>query len=212
MKIRIIYVIALLLLASNLMGGGPGKFVQTWKNPEAQPINWKGKKVGAFVTTLLQQNQQGAEQALAKALIKLGIEGVPGYFLLPFNERKDLEKAKQILRDAEVAGAAIMSVVDIKEGLTVGSGQPLFVGPDAATFWGYWNYTYGPVPPMGFSPGVVDSKITVVVEASIYSVDQDRLLWKGRSPVTNPKDAADVIRKLTDKVAKEAKKEGLVSK
>ena len=211
MKPKTVFVIALLLLASNLMGGSPGKFVQTWKNPEAQPAKWKGKKVAAFVVTLMNQAQQGAEQALANELTLRGAQGVPGYSLIPFDERKDLERAKQILREAGIAGAAIMSVVDIEHGLTVAAGQPL-VNPSTSTFWGYWDACYSPIPTAAFTPGVIDPKITVVVEASIYSIDQDRLLWKGRSPFTNPKDAAEVIKKLTKKVAKEVKKEGLVSK
>jgi hypothetical protein len=208
MKTKMMLVIVLLLLAVNLMGGGPGKFVKTWKNPEAQPTNWKGKKVAAFVITLMKDAQQGAEQALADELTRRGVQGVPGYRLVPFDARKDLERAKRTLREAEIVGAAIMSVVDVAQGTTVVSGQPLVSGLESSTFWGYWGYSYTSM----YTPPVVDTKTTVAIETSLYSIDQDRLCWKGTSQVVNPKDAATVIRQLTDKVGNEVKKAGLISK
>jgi hypothetical protein len=207
MKTKMVFVIALLLLASNLMGGGPGKFVKIWKNPEAQPGNWKGKKVAAFVITLMKDAQPGAEQALANELTRRGAQGVPGYTLIPFEARKDIERAKQALREAGIVGAAVMSVVDVQFGTTIASGQLLTSSIETTTFWGYYGYNYSSM----FTPPVIDPKTTVAVETSIFSIDQDRLCWKGTSQVVNPKDAPTVIRQLTGKVGKEVRKAGLVS-
>jgi hypothetical protein len=208
MKTKMMFVVVLLLLALNLMAGGPGKFVKTWKNPEAKPTSWKGKKVAAFVITLMKDAQQGAEQALALELTQRGAQGVPGYSLIPFEERKDLARAKRIMQEAGIAGAAIMSVVDVQYGVTVASGVPYTSGLDTSTFWGYWGYNYD----MTVTPTIIDPKTTVAIETRLFSIEQDLLCWQGTSQVTNPKEAATVIKQLTGKVGKEVKKAGLVSK
>ncbi|HTY61691.1 MAG TPA: hypothetical protein VMG30_05485 [Acidobacteriota bacterium] len=208
MKTKLVFIVALLLLSMNLMAGGPGKFIKTWKNPGAQPTNWKGKKVAAFVITIMRDAQQGAEQALAQELTQRGAQGVPGYTLVPFEERKDLEKVKRILQKAEISGAAVMSVVDLQHGVTIAAGGPYTSGLDSSTFWGYWGYNYGAM----VTPTMIDPKTTVAIETRLYSIEQDLLCWQGTSEVVNPKDAATVIRQLTGKVGKEVKKAGLVSK
>jgi hypothetical protein len=208
MRTKMMFVVLLLLLALNLMAGGSGKFVKTWKNPEARPTNWKGKKVAAFVIPLMKDAQQGAEQALAYELTQRGAQGVPGYLLVPFEERKDIERAKRILQEAGIAGAAVMSVVDVQYGVTVASGVPYTSGLDTSTFWGYWGYNYGVM----VTPTIIDPKTTVAVETRLFSIEQNLLCWQGTSQVTNPKDAATVIRQLTGKVGKEVKKAGLISK
>ncbi len=83
MKIKMTFVATLLLIALNLMTGGAEKFVKTRKNPDAQPVNWKGKKVAAFVMTVRKDTRQGTEHALARELIQRGAQGVPGYMVVP---------------------------------------------------------------------------------------------------------------------------------
>jgi hypothetical protein len=207
-KIKTILVAALMLIALNLLAGGGVKFVKTWKNPDAQPGSWKGKKVAAFVMTLLNDARQGAEQALARELTQRGAQGVPGYTIVPREAEKDRVAAKRILADAGITGAVLMQVVDVQQDIVATSAQSYYTGPNVSTFTGFWDYGWG----MVYTPGTVDAKTTVMVETLIYSIDQDKLVWAGTSKTTNPDKVGEVIKKLAGAVGSEVKKAGLIAK
>jgi hypothetical protein len=100
-----------------------------------------------------------------------------------------------------------MNVVDLQQETVTTSGQSYFMGSESSTFWGSWDSGV-----MGYLPGSVDSKMTVVVETLVFSIDQDRLLWAGTSKTTNPKKVDDVIKKLVGAAAGEVKKAGLLKR
>ncbi len=207
MKLKMTLVAALLLAAANLMAFGGVKFLKTWKNPEAQPGSWQGKKVAVFVMTALVNNREGAEKALARELNQRGAQAVLGYTLVPPAAEKDPEMAKRILTDAGISGALIVRVVGYQEDMVVTGGQSYYLGPSYASFWGYWGY--GAV---GYIPGTADNKTTLVIETLVYSIDQDKLLWAGTSTTVNPKEVDEVIKKLANAVGDQVKKAGLVKK
>jgi hypothetical protein len=206
MKIQKILVAALLLMTLNLVVLGGVKFVKTWKNPDAQTVSWKGKKVAVFVNTIMTENRKGTEQALAQELTRRGALGVPGSTVVSPEAEKDREAAKRILADAGFIGAVIMQVVQVKPDMYATSGQAYIADPNYTTFSGYWNYSSN----VALVPGSVGMKMTVMVETLVYSIEQDKLLWAGTSKTTDAKEAGNVIMKLVDAIGKELKKAGLV--
>ena len=78
MKRKMVLVASLMLVAAGLTAFGGVKFVKTWKNPEAQPTNWQGKKVAVFARTFLNPNREIAEKALVRELAQRGVQGVLG--------------------------------------------------------------------------------------------------------------------------------------
>jgi hypothetical protein len=207
MKIKIALIAVLVLIGLNVMAYSAGKFSKTWKNPDAKPVNWKGKKVAAFAWTALNANREAAENALARELTQRGAQAVAGHTLIPPEAEKDREAAKRILAAAGITGAVMMRVADLQQETVTTSGQAYYLGPNYSSFWGYWDSGM-----IGYVPGMVDTKVTVVVETLVYSIDQDRLLWTGTSETTNPKKADDVIKKLVGAAAGEVKKAGLLKK
>jgi hypothetical protein len=207
MKVKRTLITALLLCAASLMAFGGVKFVKTWKNPEAQPVSWQGKKVAVFTMTALVNNREGAEKALARELTQRGAQAVLGYTLVPPAAEKDREAVKRILTDAGISGAVIMRVVDLQTGTVANSGEAYYMGTNYSSFWGYWDYGM-----VGYIPPTVKTKTIVMIETMAYSIDQDRLLWAGTSEATDPKKADDLIKKLVGDAANEVKKAGLVKR
>ncbi len=208
MKVKMTFFAVALLAAASLMAFGGVKFVKTWKNPEAQPVDWRGKKVAVFAMTALTSNREGAEKAMAREITQRGAQAVLGYTLVPPAAEKDLQAAKRILADAGITGAIISRVVGYQEDMEVSGGQSYYLGPNYASFWGYWDYGMT----VGYIPGNVDTKMTVMVESLIYSIDQDKLLWAGTSATVNPKEVDKAIKQLASAVANEVRKAGLVKK
>ncbi len=211
MKPKIILVLALVLTASNLTLWGGAKYVKTWKNPEAQPGVWKGKKVLAFAKTRLTAARQGAEEALVRELGKLGIEGVTGSSLIPAEAEKDPALARRILSEAGIAGAVIMQVVDVSDETGYTTGQTPYTPYDTGTtLWGSgWDSGWMPA---GSAPGSMVVSTTVVVETRVFSVDQDKLVWAGTSRTTDAEAVGEVMKQLVAATAKQLKKAGLAGR
>ncbi len=202
MRIRVLSFAFLLLISSNLLAGG-AKFVKTWKNPDAQPVNWKGQKVAAFAITLLVANRDEAERILANELTQKGAQGVPGHTLVAPKVEQDREAVKRILADAGITGAVVMRVVDVKQEAAVKAGTPIYAGASSASFYGYL---------VGYVPGTIDPKTTVMVETLVYSIEQDKLLWSGTSKTTDPRKVDEVIKKLANAAGSEIRKAGIVKR
>jgi hypothetical protein len=206
MKVKKIIIAALLMAAANLMAFGGMKTVKTWKNPDAQPTSWQGKKVAIYVGTLLAANQAPAQKALMRELTQRGIQAVAGDTLIPPAEMKDRNAVKRILADAGITGAVVMRLADYQDETIVTGAQ--YPNINYSSFSSYYDSAMG----IGYVPGTVGTKTTVMVESLVYSIDQDKLLWTGTSKIVNPKEIDAVIKKLAAAVGSEVRRAGLVKK
>lgn len=182
-------------------------FNSSWKAPGAGPLNFKGKKVAALIVSKEEGVRYGAEDALAREITALGAVGMSAYGLIPKELTQDKEKAKAFLEKAGVAGVVAMRVVGKDQQLS-SSPSAYYGGPYYATFWGggYYGWGWGGV----YDPGYLRTDTVVSVETLVYSLEQDKLVWAGRSETTNPSKVAAFIHELTAAAAREMKKQGLV--
>jgi len=206
--IRKTIVFSLLLLATGFSALGGTKFLNTWKNPEAAPTNWRGKKVVAFTITFLNAARPGAEESLARELSERGAQGIAGYTLVPKEIEKDTEKVRAILEEAGVAGAVVMRVMSADNEVFSSPGTIQYTASYYPSFWGYWGYGYS----AQIYPGHMTADKVYVIETLVYSVERNQLLWAGTSKSTNPKNVDKFLKQLVDAVGKQIRKAGLVSK
>jgi hypothetical protein len=206
MKVKTVIIAILLFAAASLMAFGGMKFVKTWKNPDAQPSNWQGKKVAVFARTLLMPNRAPAQKAMVRELKQRGVEGVLGDTLVPPEVEKDRDAVKRILADAGITGVVIMHLVDYQDETVVAGAQ--YMAPNFSSFSSYWSYGMA----ANYLPADISTKTTVMVESLVYSIDQDKLLWSSISKVVNPKEVDKVIKDLSSAVGSEVRKAGLTKK
>jgi hypothetical protein len=183
-------------------------FNSTWKAPDAKPLNFKGKKVAALVFSKDDSVRFASETALAREITARGAVGVPAYTVIPKEITQDKAKAKEFLDKAEIAGVVSMRVVG-KEKETNSVGGTYWGSATYSSFWaggGYYGYAWGGV----YDPGYLQTDTIVYVETLVYSLQQDKLCWAGRSQTTNPSEVAPFIKDLVGKVADELQKEGLI--
>jgi hypothetical protein len=196
------------------------KFASSWKAPGSGPLNFKGKKVAALVINKEEGVRYGAEDALARAITAQGAVGVPAYSVIPKELTQDKEKAKEFLEKQNIAGVVAMRVVGKDQEIT-SSPSAYWGGTTYATFWGTGYYGsawggggyYGPGWGGGFyEPGYVRTDTVVSVDTLVYSLEQDKLVWAGRSQTTNPDKVREFVTELTRHAAREMKKLGLINK
>jgi len=183
-------------------------FNSSWRNPAAEPGNFKGKKVAALVVSKEEGVRYGAEDALARELTARGAVGIAAYSLIPKELVQDKEKAKEFLEKANVVGVVAMRVVGKDQQITQSAGGMYWGGPAYATFWGagYYGYGWGGV----YSPGYIQTDTIVIVETLVYSLPQNKLVWAAQSETTNPSKVGPFIHELVTKAAAEMEKQGLI--
>jgi hypothetical protein len=182
-------------------------FVSTWKNPAAEPGNFRGKKVAALIVSKEEGVRYGAEDALARELTARGAVGIAAYSLIPKELIQDKEKAREFLEKADVAGVVAMRVVGQDKQITSSPGG-YWGGPAYATFWGagYYGWGWGGV----YSPGYLRTDTIVIVETLVYSLPQNKLVWAAQSETTNPSKVGPFIHELVTRAGAEMKKQGLI--
>lgn len=189
-------------------------FTSSWKAPDAQPLNMRGKKVAALIISKDESVRRGAEDELSYQITKRGVKGIPAYALVPTEGVQDREKAKAAFEKAGIAGVVSMRVVGKDQELNyqpgVAWGSP-WSGSYYGSFWGgagggYYAWGWGGV----YDPGYLRTDTIVTVETLVYALDQDKLVWAGMSRTSNPERADDLIRTLVDKAAQEMQKQGLI--
>jgi len=188
--------------------GKSTQFVLTYKDPAAEPLNWKGQKLAAFVFSSSEATRRSGELALARQLSQRGVQGVPGYEIVPANLSREGEKdkARELLKDAGVVGAVVMRVVGRSQRIDSSPGAYWLTGSYYSSFWGYWGYGWSAV----YQPGYMNTETVVTVETLVYSIADDKLVWAGRSSTTDPKNVQKFIRELCAAAGNEIRKSGLV--
>ncbi len=186
--------IAFLLLA--LAGCAATGFRSTWTEPSASSITLADRTVAAFVVGIYEPMRRTAEDALVHELTARGVRGIAGSTLLPAPEARNPEAARHKLQQAGVEGTVTLRVVARTQHIR-------YFPP---TFWGYWGVDW----PSPSEPDYIRMDTVVWVEARVYSVSQDKVLWVGESVSTNTTTVAAFVKELGAQAADGVQNAGLL--
>lgn len=173
-------------------------FESTWKSPDAEPVDFSGKKIAALIVTKNMGARTAAEDMLANQITERGGVGIAGYTVVDQSDMQDKEKVKSVLVAAGFSGAVVMRPV------LAGGQQKDPYTKDSAQYQKF----------MGFSDesgGDMKKKARFYVEVYVYSFLQDKLLWVGRS-ATKASTADELISDIAAGVAEQLNKDGLIRK
>lgn len=186
------------LLTTILVGCGPSTRIETnWKAPDLKPESFK--KIVAIAMSKDQTLRRIAEDEFVKRLPQ-ETQGVPGYSLLPESTVGEPEKAKALIRESGVDGAVVLRVVGVDKDLQYSPGTPHY------TLYGYYGWGWATVN----TPDYLKLEKTVRVEASVYSVTDEKLVWTAQSASTDPKSVRTLIDDVVRLVVKEMTKLKLI--
>jgi hypothetical protein len=190
----LVFALAVLELAGCATPG----FRSTWTEPSAPSITLAGRPVAAFVIGIYEPMRRTAEAALVHELTAHGVRAIAGSTLLPAPEARHPEAARQKLQHAGVEGTVTLRVVARTQQ------SPFF----PMRFWGYWGVDW----PSPSDPNYITMDTVVWVEARVYSVAQDKVLWIGESVSTNTTTTAAFVKELAAQAADGVEKAGLLRK
>src|SRR5205085_4563551 len=101
--------VAVLLTAG--VAAASNRFLSTWTNPVAAPLNFAGRKVATVVIVDDDSLRMSAEEALAREITARGPIGVASYRLVPREEFIDKDRVKVWFEKANIEGAVVLRLV-----------------------------------------------------------------------------------------------------
>jgi hypothetical protein len=204
-SLRFILVVLVAGLGS-LVSAASVKFQSTYKSPTAATASFFGKKVAALVISKDDSLRMSAEEALARELTALGMQGVATYRIAPKEELQDADRAKAWFQRTGVDGVVVLRPVNVskREVYT----NSIWLSGYYNTFWGYYGYGWSQV----YIPGGTETETTIVVENTVYSVARNELLWAAAVETTDPKTLQKLVGDIVKAIVKEMQKQGLAKK
>ena len=182
------------------------KLISSWRAPDAQPLNMGGKKVAAIVISSNQSMSRGAEVSLAREISARGAIGMPGYGIIPEEERADSNKVQARLESNGIEAVVVMRPVSKEKQVNYVPGASYWGGPMyGGGFYGYYGHGYA-------SPGYLTTDTIITVETLVYDLKPNKLVWAGMSQTFNPAHLDTFITELAHTAAIELERQGLIRK
>jgi len=186
-------------------------FVETWTDPDAQPLQLKGSTVVAAVMIQDPKARQKAEDALAREITRLGGKGIPMYKISAdtATTEEGQSKTRAAVEKVGAKGLVVMRPVDIQH-----KARQTDAMSNDSVYGGYWDgyYGYGWADPWIMKNPDVQTDLVITVETFVFSLPQNKLVWSGTSETTNPKNAEKLVHKLATDGVRELQSLGLLKK
>jgi hypothetical protein len=175
----------------------------TWSNP-AFPAR-RIKSFAVFASTGYPSGRIEFEQALTDGLRKRGLDAIPGYNFVQYDEHPSKEEILARVQAKGVQGALISKTI---QSFTSEQINPVVVGGavssgyDAGGFYDYW------VAPVTFAEYTTEEN-KFIGETVLWALPEDRAMWAMRTSTrrTDPGAFADDI---AASVAADLKKAGIL--
>lgn len=206
----VLIVAAACCLAPSVLTGASYKFTSTWKPADAGPLNFSGKKVAALVITTDDNLRMSAEEALKREITARGPIGVATYTLVPREELRDKDRAREWFERAHVEGVVTLRIVSVDKELSYGA--VVWSSGYYGNYWNFYDASWNSVYAIGTPIGKPRQDTRLAVETLLYRVADARLLWAGVSETTNPRDVGSYMKGLSAAVGKQLQKDGLIKK
>jgi hypothetical protein len=211
MKLKIA---SLLFFAIMMSECGPTqKITGSWASPDAKSF---GPFTKVFVMVLSQNRNANysIESQMAKILISKGFKVVKSNDLYPpsFSATQDFTK-EQLAESITKTGCdaiLMLALLDSKEVETYNPGTvyaPVNYGY-YGSYYGYYNHYY----PQVYSPGYYSVDKTFYLEANLYDLKADKLVWSVQSEARNPKDLNSWFKNYSVMLMNHLKSKGLNQK
>ena len=179
-------------------------FRSTFKAKDAQKLEMAGKKVAAVLISHDDSLRMSVEEALARELTSRGPVGVAAYRSIPAELLQDPDKARAWFERTGVVGVIVLRVLNVDKETV-----PSVVVWSTMYYQDFNNYYatgWGAATPIR-----TREVTTIAVETVLFDVASGKLIWGSVTESTNPKNVQTYIAGLADEIAKELRREGLVT-
>jgi hypothetical protein len=172
----------------------------TWKDPSVTELRFS-----KIVTVGVSADPRWRE-IVEDELSYLVKNSVPAYSVIPEDAARNLETARRFLKSGGYDAVVLMRLVGVDKETTYYSGTDPWWPATYGTMGGYWGYAWT----SAYDPGYMSTTQYVNIEALIYRVSDEKLLFGAQSRTSNPAAARELTGQVTKAVRDELVKLKLV--
>lgn len=194
---------ALALLFVFAAGCAKTKVESTWANPDLAPR--KLKRFAVFGVTGSPSGRIAFEEGLTNGLKSRGLDALPGYDFVLYDERPSQEEVTTRLKAKDIEGVLVSKVARRTSKLEA---TPVFIGGSFgyASGAGYYDYWVAPM-----ATGMYTTETNeFIVETVLYDLKDNKPMWAARSNTSQTSPGA-FANDIASSVAADLKKAGLIS-
>ena len=201
-----------IFLFSIIIGGvfacSSTKIIGSWKNPDSTKTFSNIMVVGLSSNVVAQSN---VESRMATILVAHGVNA-KGSGMIFSPEMKISDETKKTvaskLKEQGFDGLLTVALVSIDEktSYTPGSSYSPYAYPPYGNYWGYYGY----YAPQVYSPGYYSSEKVYTIEANLYDVTTEKLVWAARSETTDPSSLDRFSQEYSKTVVYQLNKDGML--
>ena len=207
------YLLYLLLAAALALGGcSSTTVVSSWRAPEVYKQDLEKMLVLGMMGNRNRELRENLEQAIVQELQTKGLNATPASKVFGPNVFKGLteEQVTQKVKTGGYTSVMIVSLVDREKDRVYNEGivytRPVVVG--YSLFYRRYMYVYGQV----YTPGYYSTTTNYLLQAEIYSVAGNELMYSGQTKSYNPGSAAALADEFSRTIVKDMIEKGLLSK
>jgi hypothetical protein len=175
------------------------KIVKSWREPSAGPL--KFSRVLVLVMAPHESQMLFGEAELVSLMKRT--RGVAAHSVMPKDDAQDEQKMRAFMQKEGFDGAVTLRYIAAGAQTTE---QPGLYVPSYTGFWSYYSYAW----PLVYDMGYVKMDRVITMEAQIFAMKDDKLLWSGLTQSKNPKSAKTMVHEVVQAVGADLKKQGLV--
>jgi len=192
--------IALGLLLGACASSSNTSVVNSWKDPTV-PVQRYQKVLAVFISNDA-TTRRTAEDALARKIPN----AVASYTVLPEDALKDPAKAKAWVQQQGFDAAVLMRPVAVDKETSYTPGTTYVVPAGYRSAWGYWGSGWR----YAYDPGHYTQTNVVYIETNVYSLNEDKLVWSGRTKSYNPNNIPRLVDEIVNQNVAEMKKQNVI--
>ena len=203
-----------IFLFSIIIGGALAcrstKIIGSWKNADSTKTFSNIMVVGLSSNVVAQSN---VESRMATILVARGVNAKGSGMIFSPDMKISDEMKKSVaskLREQGFDGLLTVALVSIddKTSYIPGTIYAPYAYPAYGNYWGYYGY----YAPQVYSPGYYTSEKVYTIEANLYDVNTEKLVWAARSESTDPSSLDSFSQDYSETVVYQLKKDGMLDK
>ncbi|GMQ26752.1 hypothetical protein Aoki45_34350 [Algoriphagus sp. oki45] len=189
------------------------KILGSWASPEKKAGGYDDVVIIGISESVI--SRQTFEDQIQSVLTQDGIKASNSSVIIPPGTKpspEEKEKFAQALRDQGHDAVLTVALLDQTQesryvpGTTTYS--PMMYGGYYRSYWGYYNY----YSPMMYDPGYYTTDKNYFLEANLYDVETEQLVWSAQSETTNPANLEAFARTFAMVISDQMIKDGVIVK
>jgi len=197
-----------ILMLFLLQSCGSTRLVSSWTAPGTTTQHFNKVLVVGLMGSKDRMLRENVEKIIVQQLRSKGINAGSAfeeYGPKTFEEKNEASAIKE-LRDKGYDGAITVALLDKKKERNYNpDGVGFYPMPYPYRFWGYYSHIYGRI----YEPGYYTVTNSFMLEASLYDLTNDKLLYSAQTRSVNPASPQSLASEFSSKIFENMNKSGI---